>query len=146
MVEQPSGQTTFLSGIFNLTCSLTADTSAGGLASALFDDGSVTVLDSANAALLLGNLTSLDLHEVRDNIGYLSGSGLFTVTGGSLASQFGPMGEPVVIFFRLSPRNPANFSQSISGQTDVTLMPIPEPAALTLLALGGVVALVRRRR
>ncbi len=73
----------------------------------------------------------------------LTGSGTFATTGGSLAGDFGNEGYVVDIAFILGSID--SFGESFSAQSNVTLYPIPEPATMSVLALGGLAILLRKR-
>jgi hypothetical protein len=139
-------QTTYAGGSFEMTASLLADNSAGGLAAGAFSGGSLAFRDSGGADLLTGDLIELLLYEVGDDMGMLAGSGLFEVTGGSLQGDFvRTHGEIFQMFFQVTPSGIADFSAAFTGFTGITVTPVLEPGTLSLVALGGL-ALVRRRR
>ena len=140
-------QTTYAGGSFEMTASLLADNSAGGLAAGEFSGGALVFRDSGGADLLTGDLIELLLYEVGNDMGMLAGSGLFEVTGGSLQAGFlETHGEIFQMFFQVTPSNIDNFAAAFTGFTDITITPIPEPATMWMLALGGLAALRRRRR
>ena len=146
-------QTTFGGGQFLLSSDLFADLSSGGTVKGDFRGGSLSFKDSGGNVLLSGASLSLTLDEQDVYVPpiptpvyvYLTGTGLFNVTGGSLMGDFGPQGSVVEITFNLSPANPVNLSQSFSGTMNLSAVPVPEPATMTVLGLGGLVAMRRRR-
>ena len=139
-------QTTYAGGSFEMTASLLADNSAGGLAAGEFSGGGLAFRDSGGANLLTGDLIELLLYEVGDNMGMLAGSGLFEVTGGSLQNAFAQTrGEIFQMFFQVTPSGMDNFSAAFTGFTDITITPVPEPASAILVFIG-LTAAVRRRR
>ncbi len=147
VAESSSGQTTYAGGSFELIAALLADDSAGGIASGRFDSGTLAVRNAAAEDLLSGELVSLQLTEVTDEGDLLAGSGLFKVTGGVLEEAFGQAwGEVVQITFEIDPADIADFTTDFTGVSNITLTPIPEPATLTLLAIGALAVLGRRRR
>ena len=148
IVEEDDGeQTSYIGGSFAMTASLSADNSAGGLASGRFDGGTLAFRDSGGADLLTGDLIELELYEVGDGWGMLAGDGTFVVTGGTLEEDFlHTHGEIFQMLFNVSPSGIDNFSAAFTGFTSITVTPAPEPATLSLLALGGLAVLRRRRR
>ena len=146
-------QTTFGGGQFSMLADLFADLSSGGLVKGDFRGGSLSFKDSGGNMLLSGASLSLLLDELDVYVPpipapvyvYLTGTGLFNVTGGSLMGDFGPQGSVVEITFNLTPANPTDLNQGFSGTMNLTAVPVPEPATMTVLGLGGLVALRRRR-
>lgn len=147
IVEDTLGnQTAYAPGSFAMTTFLAADTSAGGIASGQFAGGSLAFLDSGANTLLVGDILSLSIVEVFNNAGILAGEGQFEVTGGSLRGDFVlPFGDIVQITFQVVPATLSDFSQDFSGISNLTVTPIPEPAIIGLLAIGGVFLLRRKR-
>jgi hypothetical protein len=146
VVEDTGGvQTTYDNGFLSLSTSLFDDVSVFPIASGEFLGGSFSILDNSSAALLMGDIIFLNMAELYDNIGILAGVGQFEVTGGSLSGDFIPnIGDIVQITFQIVPAAIDDFSQNFSGVSNLTLIPIPEPLTLGLLAVGA--GLLRRRR
>ena len=125
---------------------LKLDASTGVIASGEFAEGSLSFLDSGANTLLAGDILGLNLIEIYDNVGILAGDGRFVVSGGSLSGDFvPPLGDIVQITFQVAPATLRDFSQNFSGISNLTLTPIPEPATMGLLAIGGLL-LSRRKR
>ena len=146
VVEYDTAQVTYVGGTFTLTASLSLDNSSGGVVSGFFTGGTLSVLDNESQSLLNGTLVTLRLDEVVNQPDLLAGSGGFEVTGGSLASAFGDIGDIVQIVFNVSPPGVSDFSDDFSGLSSITLCPIPEPTTVTLLVTGVLALGVRRRR
>jgi hypothetical protein len=146
VVETAVGQMTYDDGSVSMATSLFADNSAGGMASGLFRNGTLVFQDADGIDLLTGDLIELELCEVFDGAGLLAGQGLFEITGGSLEEAFYlPYGELVQITFKIVPSDIDDFSGAFIGVSNITLTPVPEPATLSLLAVGAI-ALIRRCR
>ncbi|MCK4625360.1 MAG: PEP-CTERM sorting domain-containing protein [Phycisphaerae bacterium] len=146
VVESAAGQTTYDNGSVSMDTSLFADNSADGMASGLFCGGEIIIQNAAAEDLLTGDLVELELREVIDGAGILAGQGLFEVTGGLLEEAFMlPLGDIVQITFQIDPADIDDFSGSFTGVSNITLTPVPEPATVSLLAVGAV-ALIRRRK
>lgn len=131
---------------FSMIASLLSDNSAGGIAMGLFGDGSLNIADYNGVALLTGNISYIDLGEVGNNLGILSGYGEFNITGGSMMGDLPFLtGDLVQISFSITPRNISDFSQNFSGYSNVSLVPVPEPATIALLGLSSLALLKRRK-
>ncbi len=147
VVETAVGQTTYEDGSLLMATSLSADNSAGGMASGIFLGGEMIIKDADDADLLTGDLVSLELCEVIDGAGLLVGQGLFEITGGSLKEAFYlPYGEIIQITFHIDPADIDDFSGAFTGVSNITLTPVPEPATLSLLAVGTCLFLIRRKK
>jgi hypothetical protein len=137
-------QTSYSEASFSLTASLLSDASSGGKAVGLFDGGTIDIYEGGGSLLFSADLESLSLEESSFGVQtLLTGSGTFDTTAGSLSGDFGPEGYVVDIAFILGEID--DFSQDFAAQSNVTLYPIPEPATMSVLALGGLAALLRRR-
>jgi hypothetical protein len=146
-VEYPDGTATYGGGTFSLntTLAIGGDHSSGGIARGSFVGGTFLYKDSGNNALLSGNITSFNLTETYDNSGMFWGEGLFTVTGGNLQANFGPMGDMVDISFSVKPKTISNFSSSFTASSNMTVLPIPEPITIGFLSLGSWMILLKRK-
>lgn len=141
-----NNQTTYPNGSFTMATTLVADLSAGGIASGQFAGGSLAFLDSGANTLLSGNVQTLNLVEVFNNLGILAGEGQFVVTGGSLAGDFAlPFGDIVQITFQVAPATLSNFSADFKGISNLTITPVPEPATIGLFTLGSLF-LIRKKK
>ena len=147
VVENTLGQqTTYTQGEFDLSTFLQTDASSGGIAIGYFAGGALSFIDSDNNALLTGNIISIDIVELFDGLGMLAGHGQFEVTGGTLESDFAlPYGDIVQITFNVSPASIGDFTADFTGSSNITVMPVPEPATICMLSLGGL-SLLRRRK
>jgi len=150
VVENTLGQqTTYTQGEFDLNTLLQTDASSGGIAIGSFAGGYLSFTDSSDNALLTGDIVSIDIVEPFDGWGMLTvltGQGQFKVTGGILESDFAlPHGDIVQITFNVSPASIGDFSADFTGSSNITVMPVPEPATICMLSLGGL-GLLRRRK
>ncbi|HPS56179.1 MAG TPA: PEP-CTERM sorting domain-containing protein [Sedimentisphaerales bacterium] len=132
-------QTTHPANAFMLNVSLYQDNSVGAIADGLFANGTLVI-----NSLLSADILPLQLTELYNNSGILAGIGTLQVTGGSLAADFGSLGDIVQITFSVTPSSINDFSQRFSGISNITLTPTPEPVTIMLLGLGGLVALRKR--
>jgi hypothetical protein len=128
---------------FELVTFLQTDKSIAGEAIADFFAGTITVT-KATEVLLTADIGIFNIEEsLYASVYQLAGSGDFTVTGGTLASQFGPKGVLFDITWEL-PSNIDNFQDGFTAESDVTLT--PEPATMILLGSGALLAVNRRLR
>ena len=128
---------------FELVTHLQIDKSVAGEAIADFFGGTITVTKAADI-LLTADIRTFNIEEsLNASVYQLAGSGDFTVTGGTLAAQFGPKGVLFDITWEL-PSNIDDFSGSFTAESDVTLT--PEPATMILLGAGAFLAIKRKRR
>lgn len=143
-----SSTTTYAGGYVLLTTSLFEDCSTGGQAWGIFKGGSILLETSGGADLLTATIDTMEVKELAGQPDTLAGLGTFSVTGGSLAGDFGRIGEVFQLTFSLNPSGITDFSHSGEATTDLKLTPIPEPATLLLVGSAGLSALgwIRRRR
>ncbi|MFA6426273.1 MAG: hypothetical protein WCW64_08850 [Phycisphaerae bacterium] len=139
---------TYGNGSFSLNTTLALDTSSGGIASGNFTGGGFVYKDSTSAVLLSGSITSFSLAEFVNGSGTFVGTGSFTVTGGTLQTDFGTAtGSMVDISFSIKPSTISNFSANFNGSSNMTVLPnptIPEPTTIALL-VPAIWALRNRR-
>ncbi|MCP4376062.1 MAG: PEP-CTERM sorting domain-containing protein [bacterium] len=129
---------------FSLVTYLSSDNSSAGQAIADFTGGTITITN-ISGTLLTADIGSFSVEEtINLPFSLLAGAGDFTVTGGQLASEFGPNGIIIDIIWQLSTDISDFSSQGFSAESDITLT--PEPATMSLLAMGAIFAIKRRRR
>ena len=141
-------QTPISNAVFFLTAELFADNSSGGVASGLFNNGTLLITAADSTVLLSGVLQELTLESLSEGM-LLGGSGIVTLDAGSLKSDIAPgyeFGELVSVLFQIEPSPVYDFSTDFSGRANLTILPIPEPATMLLLGLGGGVGLIGRKR
>jgi len=135
------------SGSFNLTTHIELDTSLGGIASANFTGGTFSFMNGTDV-LLAGTIISFNLTEYLNGSGMFVGEGSFTVTGGTLQPDFGPvgsLGDMANFTISVRPRSISNFTSTSFSNASSTMTilpssdPTPEPATVCLLALGSLV-------
>jgi len=135
-----------LSGTFQLDLYRQTDLSSGGIAQAAFlPGGTFTFKDAGSNNLLAGSVSAFNLIEVFNGSGMLAGQGSFTVTGGSLQTAFGSTGNIVNISF-FAPTAISDFSSmNFSAVSNFTVTSIPEPVTITIIGLGAMSVLKKRR-
>lgn len=143
-VEYAGGTVTYGSGIFSLNTTLASDNSSGGIASGTFTGGAFSYKDSGSTTLLSGSISSFNLVETYNGSGMFFGEGSFVVTGGSLQPNFGSLGNMVDISYSIVPKTISDFSSSFTGSSNMTVLPVPEPATVSLLTIG-VLAILKRK-
>lgn len=144
VVEYPDGsQYTYVAKAFLFNISLDDDLSAGGIADGLFQGGSLMIGDSGD----LFGATDIDLRltEFHDDLGMLTGTGELQAVSGSLAADFATPGKIVQLTFMVIPSTIGDFSEGFTGVSNITLTPVPEPATMCLLGLGGLMLRKKRR-
>ena len=148
VLERSDNTQQTLSGVdFSLVTFLQADLSTtAGQAIADFAGGTITITNTTET-LLTADIAAFSVEETLHlPFSLVIGSGNFTVTGGSLAGEFGPHGVIFDITWELD-SNIDDFSQGFTAESDVTLTRAPEPATMILLATGaGAVFAAKRRR
>jgi hypothetical protein len=104
-------------------------------------------MDAGSNVLLSGTIVSFNLTEIYDNSGMFAGQGYFNVSGGTLQPDFGSigsLGKLVDITFSVTPNTISNFSSSFLASTNMTVLPVPEPATIALLTMGALALLKRK--
>ena len=134
---------------FHLTTDLVASTT--GAVSARFEGGSIALTDGSGAGtvLLSGTVDYLLLMEMDDGIGVMTAMGKISsvATTGDLADWFGGAGVMYDLIFEVVPITISDLAtESFSGNSDVTLSPIPEPLTIGLLGIGLAGMAIRRRK
>lgn len=130
---------------FSLVTNLAADNSTGGRAMGSFAGGTITIKDAIGTPLLLADIGSFSMEEdTYLPFCILAGAGTFQVTGGTWQSSFLPEGIILDLTWKLD-SDIDDFGADFSAESNVTLTPIPEPTVLSLLAVGGLMIMRRRR-
>ncbi|HDS84457.1 MAG TPA: PEP-CTERM sorting domain-containing protein [Phycisphaerales bacterium] len=147
LVVTKGTQVSYNNTTFSFSAELLADNSVGGQASGVFGNGAFTITASDSTVLLSGQVQQITLEGIGGGT-LLGGAGVVSIDAGSLLADIAPgytQGEVVAITFQISPGPIADFSGDYTGRTNLTIVPIPEPATMTLLGVG-VAALMRRKR
>ncbi|MCE5280017.1 MAG: autotransporter-associated beta strand repeat-containing protein [Planctomycetaceae bacterium] len=137
---------------------------AGGKLSPGASAGMLTINNSLNISAALGGAAGSMLFDLGDTV-TLSGASVLTIGSGLLewddfVFSGAPTGPAVYTLFNTSAAISGTLGTNLSGKIggldatlsldgsgqDILLTVIPEPATMTLLVLGGVAALIRRRR
>jgi len=135
---------TYVGGQFGLNTTLLSDTSSGGIARGNFTGGSFFYQEFGGNILLSGNIAYFNLVETANNTGMFVGDGYFVVSGGSLQANFGAYGNMVDISFSVVPNTISTFSSSFLASSNMTVLPVPEPATISLLTIGALALLKRK--
>jgi len=145
VLERSDNSQEFISDIdFSLETFLDEDRSTQQKAMADFSGGTISI-SKEGQTLLSANIVDFQIEESLSSIPFLIGWGDFVITGGTLATEFGPngVGNILDITWNLDPIV-SNFASDFEAESDVTLT--PEPATMSLLGIGGVLILAHRRR
>ena len=135
-------QDTYDDGTWSLKTELAWDNSSDGRAMADFAGGTIELKDGAGNLLFQADLVELTLEEsTESSMVLLNGSGTFSNATGDLAELFTTSGQVIEIAYSLP--DLTDFQSDFSAQSNVTL--IPEPATMSVLALGGLALLLRKR-
>ncbi len=135
-------QDTYDDGTWSLETFLVNDYSSGGRAMADFADGTIKLKDGAGNLLFQADLGELTLEEDTESpMVLLTGSGTFSNASGQLVDLFTTSGQVIEIAYSLPDLD--DFAGNFTAQSNVTL--IPEPATMSVLALGGLAVLLRKR-
>lgn len=147
VIEKPGNVQEEVSGaFFSVVTYLVADHSTGGKAIGDFAGGAITIKDPLDVLLLSADIDRFSMEEsTLIPFTVLAGSGTFHVTGGTWASSFGPEGILFDMTWKLD-TGIDSFSEDFEAESNVTLTPIPEPTTMALVALGGVLVALRRKR
>ena len=144
---------TYPGGTVNYTMNWLSTSSAAGWTTGFFGTSSLAndlvIVDGISTTLLTGEFVSAQMYgKDGGNTGY--GVAVFSVTGGSLASDFiTGYGGMVNIDFNLNTVfSSTMFASDFSGDSKGDIAPVPEPSTLLLLGSGmiGFVALGRGLR
>ena len=131
---------------FSFVTFLAADLSAGGRAVGDFVGGSIRITDSLGALLLSADVDRFTMEEnVSLPFCVLAGAGNFDVTGGAWAGDFEPQGAVLELTWQFD-QGIDSFQEDFAAESDVTLAPMPEPTTMSLLGIGGMSTLLRRRK
>ena len=123
---------------FSFVTFLAADLSAGGRAVGDFVGGSIRITDSLGALLLSADVDRFTMEEnVSLPFCVLAGAGNFDVTE--------PQGAVLELTWQFD-QGIDSFQEDFAAESDVTLAPMPEPTTMSLLGIGGMSTLLRRRK
>lgn len=144
-VEYENGdQDTYSNSYFLLNVSLQADNSENGTVKGDFGNGSFILKDSSDTVLLNG--TAVEMELIESFAGVMTGKGSFDVTGGSLKNDFESSGDLIQVSFNVNPVTISDLSENFDAKTNVSAMPVPEPATVALLGLGALATIGRGKK
>ena len=133
-----------------LTTTLLTDFSSSGVVSGSFAGGSITLTDGSGggSVLLSATVDFLLLMEMGDGTGVMTAIGeiISVSTTGALGEWSGAAGSVYDLVFEVDPITVSDLSESFSGNSDVTLSPIPEPLTIALLGIGLAGMAIRRKK
>jgi hypothetical protein len=142
-------QYTFDDGSVTLTASLASDDSltgtglGNGMAVGTFTDVRIDLYDNSGGLLFGADLSDIVLAETVWGVQpALNGNTAFQNGTGELLPLFSPSGIAYAKVFDM-PDIP-DFGSDFTGQSNMTLQ-VPEPATMSVLALGGLAVMLRKR-
>lgn len=134
-----------------LTATSLTDQSSGSQAAGSFDSVSFELRDSSDSVLLSGERVSgsnLLYAEAGTLDTMLFSGGFVTITGGSLAADFDVAADLFGFGFNISPGTDTfdALDTDHSGSVKISLLPVPEPTTMLLVAGCAGIVLGRRNR